>query len=191
MAILFQPSLIFASNARTCLRGAPFKCLPYIRHVALLKYYTRLKRLCRDKHSSLFGLFVSDREKSFIPLSSGDNVPNLFSLSLMNRPNRLECVSLTSLSSWVYYLQTSIGPVPRMEYLSVLLYGRLPTLYSHWKGLSEPNSLAYMAYSSVTKNKCFVILSRVLNGIKPFSLSLMKRPNKLEVLYLSRLSSRV
>jgi hypothetical protein len=31
-----------------------------------------------EKHSSLFGLFVSDKEKSFIALTSGANVINLF-----------------------------------------------------------------------------------------------------------------
>ncbi len=40
------------------------------------------KEIATSKHSILFGLVVSDKEKSFITLTLGGNVTNLFSSSL-------------------------------------------------------------------------------------------------------------
>jgi hypothetical protein len=54
----FHASLIFASKAGAYPSGAPFRCSrPTFQH------YTRLWKLARDKHSSLFCRCVSDEEK--------------------------------------------------------------------------------------------------------------------------------
>ncbi len=41
-------------------------------------YYSELERLTRDKHLGLFGLFINDEEKSFMTLTQGVDVINLF-----------------------------------------------------------------------------------------------------------------
>jgi hypothetical protein len=62
----------------------------------------RLKSLSADKHASLFVLSFGDEEgKSFVTLTPGVNVIKLFPLSLMTRPNKLECLPLETLSSRV------------------------------------------------------------------------------------------
>jgi hypothetical protein len=48
----------------------------------------------KHKYSSLFFLFVIDREKSLMTLTPGVNVLNCFPLSLSMRPNKLECLYL-------------------------------------------------------------------------------------------------
>jgi hypothetical protein len=62
----FQPSLIFASNAREFLEflrktSAPLEDSTLVR-LLTSNYLTRLERLSRYKHSSLFSLFVIDEE---------------------------------------------------------------------------------------------------------------------------------
>jgi hypothetical protein len=44
------------------------------------KFLANLERLAVDIHSSLFGFFMSDEEKSFITLNAGFNVIILLSL---------------------------------------------------------------------------------------------------------------
>jgi hypothetical protein len=79
-SIPFHASLVFASKARACPCGAPFRHSPLGQAPGLdRKYYTRLKRIARDKHSSLFGLFPSVEEKSFVTLAPGVNVIKLVS----------------------------------------------------------------------------------------------------------------
>jgi len=56
-------------------------------------------------------------------------------------------------------------------------------------GLTATSILAYLASSSVTKEKSFIILTPVVNGIKLFSLSLLNKQNKLEFLFLATHSS--
>ncbi len=54
----FHPVLMFAGKARSlCKRGAPKRFYTH-------KYYARMNRIARDKHSSLFGLAVSEKEKN-------------------------------------------------------------------------------------------------------------------------------
>ncbi len=43
------------------------------------KYSTMLERVAKDKHSSLFGLFISDKEKMLKTLTTVVKVINLFS----------------------------------------------------------------------------------------------------------------
>ncbi len=54
--------------------------------------------MLRTNALAYFELLVSDIEKTFKTLILGDNVM-IFSSSQMNRPNKLEHLSLTSLSS--------------------------------------------------------------------------------------------
>ncbi len=64
----FLPSLIFTSKDRTYTCGTgTFKAHPFREGSCLtLKNWIRLERLSRDKHSSLFDLFVSDKEKKVL-----------------------------------------------------------------------------------------------------------------------------
>ncbi len=65
----FQPSLMFASNARAYTIEAPLSCLPRGQAPSLtLKHQTRL---VRDKHSCIFGLFINN---GFITLPSEVNL---------------------------------------------------------------------------------------------------------------------
>jgi hypothetical protein len=50
------------------------------------------------------------------------------------------------------------------------------------------NALAYLLSASVTKKKSFVILMQGVNVTKPFSLSPMKKTNKLERSFLRAFS---
>jgi len=59
------------------------------------------KVFARYKHSSLFGLFISNKEKSFITLTSGVNVLNPFSLSKMAGGNKLKRLLQSRLSRLV------------------------------------------------------------------------------------------
>jgi hypothetical protein len=54
------------------------------------------KMIARYKCSSLFGLDVSDEGKSFITLTLGVNLINLF---FFKEANKLECLSLASILS--------------------------------------------------------------------------------------------
>ncbi len=54
-------------------------------------------KLAEDKHSSLLRKFVNYGKKCFITLGHRANVLKLFSLSLMNWPNELKCLSLAAI----------------------------------------------------------------------------------------------
>jgi hypothetical protein len=45
-------------------------------------------------NTSLVGIFIGDEDKKKIALTPGVNVTKLFPLSLMTRPNKLECRKL-------------------------------------------------------------------------------------------------
>ena len=60
------------------------------------------KEIARYKHSNLFGLVISNREKRFITLTPGANVIKLFtSVSYENFRSKLKCLPLASLTSLV------------------------------------------------------------------------------------------
>ena len=64
------------------------------------------KVIASYKHTSLFCLAVSDIEKKgFITVAPGFNVIKLFPLLMMMRPNKLEHLSLETLSSRVLELE--------------------------------------------------------------------------------------
>jgi hypothetical protein len=64
------------------------------------KNWTILERLSRDKHSSLFDILVSCKEKCFIILGPGANILRIYIfLYYMNVINKLEGLSLASLSN--------------------------------------------------------------------------------------------
>ncbi len=74
--------------------------------------------------------------------------------------------------------------------------GQAPNLthnYQPWLKRLTPrkNTLAYFASLSVTKEKGFITLPQGANGIKLFSLSLMKTQSKLQCMSLASLSSLV
>jgi len=77
---------------------------------------------------------------SFITLATGPNVINLFTSVSYNFLNKLECLSMASLSSLVYCLWVRSG-----AYL-IQAAGRLRPylLRLGWKGLSGTNTLAYL-----------------------------------------------
>jgi hypothetical protein len=64
----------------------------------------------------------------------------------MNFRNKLECLSLRSLSSLVYCLQAMPGAYPRLEHLEGSPLGQAPVLPTNirlgWKGMPETNALA-------------------------------------------------
>ncbi len=67
-----------------------------------------MKRLTRDKHFSLFDLFVSDEEKSFMTLTTCFNVIYLLNSSLMLSVNKLVRLSLASPFRLVLYLRVRL-----------------------------------------------------------------------------------
>jgi hypothetical protein len=67
----YQPCLIFVGKARRLsLRGGPERPSTQFGLSFSEKHYTMLERL-EEKHSSLFGLFVSDKTKQIITLTPG------------------------------------------------------------------------------------------------------------------------
>jgi hypothetical protein len=62
------------------------------------------------KRSSLFRLFVIDEEKKFYDIYH--ILKTFFSSSLTVGQNKLECLSLASLLSLVYYLKVRLGAYP-------------------------------------------------------------------------------
>ncbi len=98
----FLMSLMFASKAAAYLSGVPCMCSPLGYTPGFIhKHYTRLERLAIAKHSSLFCPLVSDEEKSLITLSPGTNVIKLFTAVSYEFRNKLESLSLTSISRLV------------------------------------------------------------------------------------------
>ncbi len=60
----------------------------------------------------------------------------------------------------------------------------------HWgRNVPRENALAYLLSASVTKKKSFVTLIQGVNVTKPFSLSPMKKTNKLERSFLKAFSN--
>jgi hypothetical protein len=90
--------------------------------------------------------------KCFIALVPNVIFTKLSSSSLTKRQNKLECFFLASLSSPVLYLQT--GSQNTLQ----LLHSRVGSCLG-WKGLSVTNGLAYLASSSVTKEKKFYVIN--------------------------------
>jgi hypothetical protein len=73
-----------------------------------------------------------------------------------------------------------------VKYLKAFHWGRLQphsqNIRLGVKWLPQMNALAYLSSSSATKKKSFTTLLPGVNVIKPFSLSLTRRANKLECL---------
>ncbi len=120
-----QPSLTFASKARAYQSEALLKGLPGL----CCKCYTMLERLARDRRSSLFGLFFTNKEddsaRAFVP-------DKLFQLKLtfvtMARAHRSKDALL-----WGSLLASAANVRPS------------------WKGLPKLITLAYLASLSVTR----------------------------------------
>jgi hypothetical protein len=83
----------------------------------------------------------------------------------MIRPNKLECLSLETLSSKVLKFEgkTRANPIGAPELLvfpaNVML---------DWKAIASENTLAYFASLTVTNEKCFITLTPGANVIKLF-----------------------
>jgi hypothetical protein len=67
-----------------------------------------MERLFRDKHSSLLQKSANYRQKSFITLGPGACIIKLITAVLYDFCNKLECLSLASLSSLGQSLGTNI-----------------------------------------------------------------------------------
>jgi hypothetical protein len=65
-----QHCLIFAGKAQSL----PFEwSSSWVASSRTCNFWTKVERHARDKHSSLFGFFISDEEKSFLGLTSSAN----------------------------------------------------------------------------------------------------------------------
>ncbi len=102
------------------------------------------KVIARYKHSSLFGLVISNEGKIFITLAPGVNIIKLFTAVIKKIVNKLECLSQASLFSLVQCLWVRDSSLP---YLSGALLGKAPALIVNprlaWKSLPGINNLAY------------------------------------------------
>ncbi len=110
----------------------------------------------RNKRSSFF---EARQKKSFIRLTPSVNVINLFSLLLMMRPNKLECLYLEipfqSSLVWKHQELTQEGSIWKVLQLG-WLWPCPQILRPDWKEFPRANLLAYWASSSVTKEKSFI-----------------------------------
>jgi hypothetical protein len=88
------------------------------------------KRVARKKSSSLFGLFVIE-EKSFVRLTPGVNVIKLFTSSLMMRPNKLEHLSVETLSSQALEFEGKARANPVGAPFRCFLHGKVPGVTSN------------------------------------------------------------
>jgi hypothetical protein len=80
LAITFQSSLTFVGNTRSLPKKEAERCSHWVcsgLDPEILR--PDFKRVSKDKHSSLLGLFVCDKEKSLITSTPGVNVIKLFS----------------------------------------------------------------------------------------------------------------
>jgi hypothetical protein len=75
----------FHSNLRDVTKARSYPSGAQVRHASLElapdlthKYFTKLERFARDKHSSLFCLFVSGKEKRFTVMTLAVIVIKLF-----------------------------------------------------------------------------------------------------------------
>jgi hypothetical protein len=59
-------------------RGTPVRGYTLVDSGRIYEYQTKLERLANGKGSSLFGLFFSDEERSYVTLRPGVNVIKLF-----------------------------------------------------------------------------------------------------------------
>jgi hypothetical protein len=76
---LFRPCLNFERKARAYPSKAPFRHSYLGQAPGLTRiYWTRLERLDMDKHSSLFGLFVSDEENKLYNIDTLAKLQNTF-----------------------------------------------------------------------------------------------------------------
>ncbi len=88
------------------------------------------------------------------------------------RPNKLEHLSLETLSSQVLEFEVKVRATP-LEHLSDASFsGKLLLLPANvrrdWKWLPNTRSLAYLASMSATKEKSLIRLRPGVNGIKLF-----------------------
>jgi hypothetical protein len=68
----FQPSLMFEGKSGAYPIGVPFSCSTLRWALGLSRnHWTRLEKLARNKHYSLFGPFVIQKEKRFKTLALG------------------------------------------------------------------------------------------------------------------------
>ncbi len=98
----FVTSLIFAGEARRLPQsGAIERCFSRVSSDLNRKHQTWPERLATDKSSHLLQKFLNYSQKSFIKLCLGANdIKRLLSINYGLR-NKLECLSLASLSSLV------------------------------------------------------------------------------------------
>jgi hypothetical protein len=80
--------------------------------------------------SSLLFLSIRDKEKSFIVLTSGVNVIKGFPSSLTMRPNKLEGLSLETLSSQVLEFEGKARANPNGAPFRCFLLGQAPGVTS-------------------------------------------------------------
>jgi hypothetical protein len=115
--------------------------------------------LVRDEHSSIFGLFVSDKEeKVLLQWQLMSRYCKTFSSSMMLHLNKLECLSLANLGSNALCLWVRPGAFPDdFRYSTEVV----------WSGTNTP---AYLAYSSVTKKKKFYYNDNLCHDIIKLSL---------------------
>jgi hypothetical protein len=122
------------------------------------KYWTRLKRLARDKHSSLFFYCICDKEKKVLL----QEITKLFPLSLTLRQNKLEHLSFAILFHLVWYYILEVRPGANTTGVSLWFDLALITIIRlGCKDLPGANTLAYFPTASVTKEKKVILTSRV------------------------------
>jgi hypothetical protein len=72
----------------------PQRCSNQVGSDLICEYWTWLETFVRDKHSSLFGFLVSDKEKNLITLIAGVNIINIFVFTIDHRYLRkIDCSS--------------------------------------------------------------------------------------------------
>jgi len=104
-----RPTFMTGTNILAYPKGRPNVCFQ--------KYHERLKKLVRDKHSSLLGRRVSDEEKKFYTVASCSSVPATVNAG---RPPSDICLNVSILIfssicsfSFVHY---SIAPIETARY---------------------------------------------------------------------------
>jgi hypothetical protein len=112
------PIMKLSNNIRASKNGAGaaftklhFLCNLRMTQLARVLHYTRLQRLPSEKHSNLLDLSVSYKENEIFEYSTmtsecprshpGHNVIKKLQLLFTNIPNKLECMTLKSLSTLV------------------------------------------------------------------------------------------
>jgi hypothetical protein len=114
-----------------------------------------LKKPATDNHPSLLCLNIIENGKKFYNIRTCSQCDNLFSSSLKVRQDKLEHLSLASLSSQVYYFRACLNGALSGPTLKVRLLGLRANITSSCVGFPGTNTLAYFAGASVTKKKKF------------------------------------